>query len=102
MLVAPGVSASPTPRTNLSIEYGFAWRINDKDAAYAGGMRAYTGTQNVSGHEIGNLFRLVGSLTLSKHMTVFFNYEHLNAGLVLNEAGLPSASYMAIGTTYRF
>jgi hypothetical protein len=102
LLVAPGISASPTTRSNVSIEYGFARRLDENDAVYAGGMRAYAGTQSVPGHDIGAVFRLVASLSTDRHTTFFLNYEHLQAGDVLRRAGLPSSSYVVIGTTYRF
>lgn len=95
LMTAPGISVSPTPRTKLSIEYGFARRLNENDAAYAG-------TQGVPGHEIGGLFRLVGTWSVGKHLTLFFNYEHLAAGEVLKQARLPSGSYGYVGATFRY
>jgi hypothetical protein len=102
LMITPGFSASPTPTTSLSIEYSFARRLESNDAAYAGGMRAYGGTQAVQGHEIGNLLRLVGTWSASKHMNIFFNYEHLAAGEVLKSARLPSGSYGYVGATFRY
>jgi len=102
VMIAPGVTVSPTPRTNLSMEYGFARRQVESDAAYAGGMRAYAGTQNVPGHEIGSLLRVIGTMTASRYLTLFFNYEHLVAGDVLRRAGLPSGNYGYVGATFRY
>lgn len=102
LMIAPGISISPTPRTNLSIEYGFARRLTEGDAAYAGGMRAYAGTENVPGHEIGGLLRVVGTWSASEHSTLFFNFEHLVAGDVLKRARLPSGSYGYVGATFRY
>ncbi len=102
LMIAPGVSVSPTPATNLSIEYGFARRLDASDAAYAGGMRAYTGTQDVAGHEIGGLLRVVGTLAASEGLTLFFNLEHFAAGDVLRRAQLPSGSYGYVGATFRY
>lgn len=101
-MIAPGVAISPTPKTNVSMEYGFARRLNESDAAYPGGMRAYAGTQNVSGHEIGGLLRLIGTWSASDHLTLTTNFERLNAGDVLKRAALPSGSYGYIGATYRY
>mgnify|MGYP001602640757 CR=1 FL=1 len=101
-LVAPGVSVTPTRRTNLSVEYGFARRLDEHDAAYAGGMRAYAGTQNVPGHEIGGLLRIVASWSATERLTLFFNYEHLAAGDVLQRVHLPSGSYCYVGATIRY
>jgi hypothetical protein len=102
LMIAPGIAVTPTPRTNLSVEYGFARRLKQDDAAYAGGMRAYGGTQNVSGHEIGGLLRVVSSWSATEHLTLFFNYEHLAAGDVLKRVRLSSASYCYAGATFRY
>ena len=102
VMVAPGITLSPTPRVTLSLEYGYAWRLQAKDAVYAGGMRAYPGAQNVPGHYIGGLTRLSGSWVLSRRLTLFGNLEHLDAGDVLNRAGLPSATYSYLSATYRY
>lgn len=102
VMIAPGIAVSPTARTSLSAEYGFAQRLNQGDAAYAGGMRAYAGTQNVTGHEIGGLLRVTSSWSATEHLTLFFNYEHLAAGEVLTRAGLPSSSYCYAGATFRY
>ncbi len=102
LLVAPGISFMPTPATNLAIEYGFARRLMEHVAVYGGGMRAYPGTQDVPGHEIGGLLRIAGTWSASEHLSVFFNYEHLKAGDVLQDAGLPSGSYLNLGMTFRF
>lgn len=102
LLVAPGMSVAPTAATTLSVEYGFARRLRENDAAYAGGLRAYAGTQNVSGHEIGGLLRVVWTWSGTKHLTLSLNYEHLAAGDVLRHAGLPSGSYGYTGATFRY
>jgi hypothetical protein len=102
LMIAPGVSVSPTPRTNLSIEYGFARRLTEGDAAYGGGMRAYAGTQNVRGHEIGGLLRVVGSWSARDPLSFLVGLEHLAAGDVLQRAGLPSGTYGYLGATFRY
>ncbi|MBK7686601.1 MAG: alginate export family protein [Rhodocyclaceae bacterium] len=35
LMITPGFAASPTSKANLAIEYGFARRIESRDAAYA-------------------------------------------------------------------
>lgn len=102
LMVAPGLSVSPTPATNFSIEYGFARRLKASDAAFAGGMRAYPGTQSVPGHEIGGLLRVVGTWSAGSHLILFFNYERLAAGDVLERARLHSGSYGYVGATFRY
>jgi hypothetical protein len=100
-MIAPGLAISPTASTNLAAEYGFASRLNEHDAAYAGGMSAYAGTQNVPGKQIGGLLRLAGTWAASAQLSLVFNYEHLDAGDVLKQVHLPSGSYANIGATYR-
>jgi EmrB/QacA subfamily drug resistance transporter len=102
LMIAPGISVTPSSRTNLSVEYGLARRLDEHDAAYAGGMRAYAGTQNVTGHEIGSLLRVVSSWSATEQLTLFFNYEHLAAGDVLKRVQLPSGSYCYVGATFRY
>lgn len=102
LLIAPGMSVSPTPTINLSVEYGFARRFAEDDAVYAGGMRAYPGTQNVSGHEIGGLLRAGASWAVTEHLTLFVDYEHFAAGEVVKRARLTSGSYGYVGATFRF
>jgi len=65
-------------------------------------MRAYAGTQNVPGHEVGGLLRVAWSWSATEHPTLFFNYEHLAAGDVLIRARLPSGSYGYVGATFRY
>jgi hypothetical protein len=102
LLIAPGIALSPTSKTSLSAELGFARRLKESDAAYAGGMRAYAGTELVRGHEIGRLLRINGSWSASKYLTFFVNYERLDAGRVLERARLPSGSYGYVGATFRY
>ncbi len=102
LMVAPGISIAPTPQTSLAIEYGFARRLNESDAAYAGGMRAHAGTQNVPGYTIGGLLRINGTWSASKRWTLFINHEQFTAGDVLQRAGLPSGSYSYVGATLRY
>jgi hypothetical protein len=101
-LVAPGMSFSPTAATKLSFEYGIARRLTADDAAYAGGMQAYAGTQGLPGHDVGRLSRIVASWSPHENLTLFANVEHLSAGAVLKQANLPSGSYSAVGATVRY
>ena len=102
VIVAPGITVSPTPRTTLSFEYGYARRLQATDAVYAGGMRAYAGTQNVPGHHIGGLTRLSGSWSPSQALALSVTFEHLEAGDVLERAGHPSGTYGHLSATYRY
>lgn len=102
VILTPGLTVSPTPDIDVAIEYGFARRLTDKDAAYAGLMRPYAGTQTVAGHEIGGLFRLYGTWAAGHHVSVFANVEYLSAGDVLLRAGQPSGRFANIGMTYRY
>ena len=102
LMFAPGVAFAPTPRTAFSVEYGFARRLKEDDAVYAGGMRAYPGTQNVPGHQIGSLFRATSSWKASEHLSLFLNVERLVPGKVLRRAHLPAGNYAYVGATYRY
>lgn len=102
LLMAPGIALSPTRATTVSAEYGFASRLDERDAAYAGLMRPYAGTQTVPGKNIGGLFRLSGNWAAGNGVTVFVDFEHLAAGSVLRRAGLSSGSYGYVGATVRY
>lgn len=102
IMVTPGISASPTRATTLSLEYGFARRFSDSDAIYAGLMRSYTGTQNAPGHTIGGLFRFGATWALCDRVILFANFEHLAAGDALRRSQLRSGSYSQIGATFSF
>jgi hypothetical protein len=102
VLVAPGFAITPTSRTSLAIEYGFARRLRTDDAAYAGGLRAYPGTREVPGRRIGGLLRVSGSWAASANLTLALDYERLAAGDVLVRAGHASGSYAYVGATIRY
>ena len=102
LLVAPGIALSPSRNITLSFEYGRARRLDANDAAYAGRMRAYAGTQNVSGHHIGNLMRLSSTWSATPRVSLNLNVEHLAAGRVLTDAGLSSGTHAQLGATYRY
>lgn len=102
VLVAPGLAVSPTPSSELAIECGFARRLSPHDAAYAGGMRAYPGTQDVGGRVIGTLLRAAWSWAASDNVTVSVGCERLEAGDVLERAGLSSGNFLYAGATLRW
>lgn len=102
LLVAPGLSVSPTPSSEFALECGFARRLSSHDAAYAGGMRAYPGTQAVAGRGIGTLLRAAWSWSATDNVTVSVGCERLAAGDVLERAGLPSGSFLYASATIRW
>ncbi len=102
LMIAPGITVSPTSRSKFSLEYGHARRLQDSDAVYAGGMRAYAGTQNVPGHYIGSVARMSGSWSTTPNLTLSVNFEHFAAGDVLARAGYPSGRYDYVSATYRY
>lgn len=101
-MLAPGLTLTPAPATSVTLEYGVARRLARGDAVRAGGMRAYPGTQDVSGSAIGNLLRIAAARPVGAYVTLFLNYEHLAAGSVLRRAGLPSGRYGHVGATLRY
>jgi len=102
LIVAPGIEVTPTVRTTFSLEYGYAQRLDRNDAVYAGGMRAYIGTQSVPGRRIGGLSRLSGRWSASRNFTLSGNIEHMNPGDVLERAGHYAGTYSYVSGTYRF
>ena len=102
LIVAPGIALSPTSRTTLSLEYGLARRLQQSDAVYAAGMRAYAGTEHVPGHDVGGLARAAANWSPTQYLTLSLDFEHLAAGDVLARAGYPSGSYAYLSATYRY
>lgn len=102
LMVAPGIALKPGATTGLSLEMGYARRLDSAAPALAGGLRPYAGTEQVAGHAIGRIGRLAGSWTPVARTTLFFNVEQLRAGDVLRSAGFGSARYFAVGATYRY
>lgn len=102
LMIAPGLSFSPGPRTSVAMEYGYARRLDTEDAIYAGGARAYAGTQRVKGQHTGNLIRLTGTWSVSRYLAIRLNVEHLAAGDALRRSGFSSGTYTYLDATYRY
>lgn len=102
LLFAPGVALAPTARTTLSFEYAYARRLQESDAVYGGGMRPYVGTEAIAGQSIGGLARLSGTWSATPNLSLSLNFEHLDAGTVLERAGYASGSYGYLSATYRY
>lgn len=102
LMIAPGISVTPSARTTVSIEYGLARRLSTGDAVYGGGMKPYLPTRDVPGRDVARLLRVVATWTATDHLGVVVNVEHLSAGPVLVRAGVPSGSYASIATTVRY
>lgn len=102
MLLAPGFTFSPGASTTVSLEYGYARRLDTGDAAYAGGMRPYAGTQAVPGRDIGNLARLNANWTPFDWLSLNLNLEHLSAARVLKGAGFHDGTQAQLTATYRY
>lgn len=101
-MIAHGATVSPTSRTTLSLEYGYASRLNEDDAVYAGGARTYPGTERVPGQHIGNLSRLTGTWSAGRHLSLRLNLEHLQAGSILRAAGFSSGTHAYLDATFRY
>lgn len=102
VLIAPGMTVSPTRRTSVSLEYGLARRLDRNDAAYAGQMRPYAGSREVSGREIGGLLRVGASWEATKNLTLSLDFEHMTPGDVLHQIDAPGGSYGYVAATYRY
>lgn len=101
-LIAPGFSLAPTAASTLTLEVGLARRLEETEAVYAGGMKAYSGTQALGGRAIGTLLRVTATWAVTTDLTLFADLEHLRAGAVLQQARRPSGSYGYVGLTYRY
>jgi hypothetical protein len=101
-LVTPGFSCAPTPRTKVALDYGFARRLDARDAAYAGQMRAYPGTRAVGGHELGGLLRVLVEWSATPRVSLGLDYEHLSRGDVLVRAHLPARRYAHASVSFRY
>jgi len=102
LMIAPGLSFSPTPRTSVALEYGYAQRLDVRDAIYAGGARAYAGTHAVTGRHTGNLMRLTGTWSVNRHLALRLNVEHFAADDALRRSGFSSGTYTYLDATYRY
>lgn len=102
LMIAPGISVTPTTTTKLSMEYGFASRLWVDDFAFSGKMSAYAGTQNVPGSGIGGLLRATGNWAVTDQLNLFFTFEYLSPGEVLARAIIPGSSYSYVGGTFRY
>lgn len=101
LMVALGITLSPTAQTSLALEYGHARRLDERDAVYAGGARAYAGTPSVAGHHIGSLARLMGTWSVNRNLAFRVNAEHLAAGGALRRTGLSSGTYTYLDAVFR-
>lgn len=99
--LAPGLSVAPTPRTRLSLEYGWAWRFASDDALYGLGLRAYPGTSAVRENELGRLLRLEGRWSDDHGLSLALGFEHLQPADGLASAGLASGAFAFASLTYR-
>ncbi|HEU4665823.1 MAG TPA: alginate export family protein [Dokdonella sp.] len=102
LMIAPGIAVSPTPRTSVAVEYGRARRLDVHDAIYAGGGRAYAGTETVTGRRIGDLARLTATWSIHRNLALRLNVEHLAAGDALRLSGHVSGTYAYVDTTFRY
>lgn len=102
VLFAPGLSLSPRNGLSLSMEGGWARRLQTSDAVYAGGMKAYAGTQNLPGRDIGTIRRLWATWSVTEHLSVAGAIEHFEAGDLLKRAHRPSGRFAYASLTLRY
>lgn len=87
ILFAPGMVFTPSKQTALSLEYGYARRLDTGDAVYANGLRAYSGTQGLDSRHIGNLARVSAAWSASSRLSFKLVVEQFKAGDALKAAG---------------
>lgn len=102
LMLVPGVTLSPTPRTTLAFEWAHARRRSADDAVYATATRAYAGTQAVPGHHAADLLRLRASWSPDPRLSLRLTLEHLRAGPVLRRAGHGDAGFVYADLAVRY
>jgi hypothetical protein len=102
LMATPGVTFAPATGRTVSIEYGFARRLETGEAAYGGGLRPYAGTQAARGREIGGLLRVAAAWTVSPRLALSVNYERMQPGPALERAGLRPGAYGSVAATVRY
>lgn len=100
--VAPTFSFTPLKSVRALAEVAFVWRNDERDAVYSGVGGAYLGTQNVSGHSVAQLARMMTTWTANTHLSFTIRAEYLRADKVLTRAGYSNALFTGVWTTIRF
>ena len=102
VFLVPSVSATPTPNTEVLVEYGVARRFDRNDFAYAGGMSPYEGTEALRSPDIGRLLRAEGAWAPRSWLTLFVAMERFTPGKLLRDVNLTSGFYANMGATFRY
>ena len=66
VLIAPTLVLTPATPVRVAIEYDLVRRMSENDAFYASGLKAYAGTQNVKGYDVGTYGRINVDYSLTK------------------------------------
>ena len=102
MGVAPNFTFNPVKSVRVTTEYQFAWRPSETDAVYRASGAAFARTQNVAGHEIGQVARLQAVWTITPRLSFTGRLEHLNAGDAFTRAGYHDSMFGAGWISSRF
>lgn len=102
LLVTPSLSLTPARGAELTAEFGFARRLDERDAVYAAPLRPYAGTPEAGGRAIGGLLRVTGQWAATSTVSLQFDVEHLDPGTVLRRAHATPGAYGYVGATYRY
>ncbi|MCC2976083.1 alginate export family protein [Sphingomonas sp. PL-96] len=100
--LAPNVTFAPVKKLRLTAEYQLSWRDSASDAVYRANGTAFSGTEVVGGHKIGDVARLQAIYTVSPRVSLTGRYEHLSAGPVLTRAGYTDSDFLAGWISFRF
>jgi hypothetical protein len=65
-------------------------------------MRAYAGSENVAGYEIGRAFRFNAEWSAGERLFFSLSYGRMMAGTVLKRAGFASGSAANLEATLRY
>jgi hypothetical protein len=101
-VISPALMLAPSKRVNITSELSFIRRLDQRDAVYAGLERAYAGTAQVRGHDVGKLARITAIWNATSNIVVMANAERLFGGQVFRSAGRSSTNFGMLSFQYRY
>jgi len=100
--VSLNMRVTPLPRVSVTAEASRLRRSNEFDAVYTFTGAPYAGTQNVRGHDIGQLIKASVLWQLNPHLSAGVKTDFLFAGDVLKRAGLHNSTFLGTEVQFRF
>lgn len=93
---------TPLPRVSVTTEVSRLRRPSEFDAVYTFTGAPYAGTQNVRGHDVGDLIKASVLWQLNPHLSAGVKADFLFAGDVLERAGLHNSTFFGPEVQFRF